>query len=141
LCTSYIAVFRALCRSQGFSFPYFVTLMYLIVKGLECGVMQVRPCVYLRCFRQSQSTHASHRHRARKSLFLTQPAVSAWTETNASAASISSAGQLRYLSLTLPSLPCGVQWCFGLPGRSFNSWWEYFTRVILVGILVGGRCG
>ena len=26
--------------SQGFSFPYFVTLMYLVVKGLECGLMQ-----------------------------------------------------------------------------------------------------
>jgi hypothetical protein len=26
--------------SQGFSFPYFVTLCYLVVKGVECGLLQ-----------------------------------------------------------------------------------------------------
>lgn len=29
------------------------------------------------------------------------------------------------------------QWCFKLPGRSFDTWWQYFTRVIMVGVLVG----
>lgn len=45
------------------------------------------------------------------------------------------------LQLSAQQHPCVAvsQWCFGLPGRSFGSWWEYFTRVILVGVLVGGR--
>lgn len=75
--TVWLPCFECVCRSQGFSFPYFVTLMYLIVKGLECGIMQVKSRVYIGFPRQSRnalvlvamgvlSVCASHRHHTHK---------------------------------------------------------------------------
>eukprot|EP01052_Picozoa_sp_SAG31_P007204 SAG31_NODE_340_length_17466_cov_5.689987_10_plen_320_part_00 len=68
ICSVSIILFnKFLLSNSGFSFPYFVTLVYLVVKGLECGLMK---------------------------------------------------------------------WCLGLEGRQFNSWSEYFFKVVLVGASV-----
>lgn len=40
-CSISIILFnKFLMTNSGFAFPYFITLVYLVVKGVECGVMK-----------------------------------------------------------------------------------------------------
>ena len=117
--------------------------------ALTCIVSTLRG-ITCRCSRQShnksvpgslQCLGASFHRRlcSRKPSLLTLNVVY-MAETHAPAAPIPSSNRLRYSVVCRHPSRLSVQWCFGLPGRSFNSWWEYFTRVVFVGILVGGRC-